>query len=603
MATTIERPVERGGLSARMALRIQIACLALTAAGLLLAVNRSFDHTDEAYYVAWIREPTDFKFLIHPFSHFFKPWYDLFGQSIVGLRLFGYALVAGTGALLGLTLQRFYERRFGHEAGDRSLVVLGTFFSLGAYASWLLTPNYNLLANAGAALLLAGALSWLTPGSSRTSDRLASVTIGLGAWMAFFGKPTLAALAAVAVLALLIMAARRNLALAIERAAIVGLACVVPLVVTVLYVQPPADFVAMIVAGTEALQFGNSLAQIPIKAARELYEGPPILFVTATALIFCIVRSRSRDPGDARQLRILVWGLLAVVALSLLRAITTGGFLTSLMLFCGIMAMIALGLLRDKPAPPVPLRELAPVFVLLAIPFAVAVGSANALLFQLGASVFALMLAAVVAARLLFSPPAARLIATTLTVAFAGLMLLGAFRPYGMPQSMFAQTEPIDLPFSRDRLYVDAPTKAYVDGPKATAARLRLPPGTPIVDLSGTGPGNAMFLRGRAPAFPWLINYTDGAPILADAVWESMTPEERARAWILGPVHPGIRKAGLVGRLAADQSGYECVATLPNGYWADEAAVLTLWRPVGNGGPAGTCGRTRLVPPQAVPPR
>lgn len=602
MATTIERPVERGGLSAPTAARVQMACLALAGAALLLAVNRSFDHTDEAYYVAWIREPTDYKFLIHPFSHFFKPWYDLFGQSIVGLRLFGYALVAGTGALLGLTLQRFYERRFGHDAGDRSLVVLATFFSLGAYASWLLTPNYNLLANAGAALLLAGALSWLTPGTRRSADRLASITIGLGAWMAFFGKPTLAALAAVAVLVLLVLTVRRSFALATERAVIVGLACVVPLVLTVLYVQPPADFVAMIVAGTEALQFGNSLAQIPIKAVRELYEGPPILFVTATALVFCIVRSLSRDPGDARPLRILVSGLLGAIALSLLRAITAGGFLTSLMLLCGIMAMIALGLLRDRPAP-VSLRELTPVFALLAIPFAVAVGSANALLFQLGASVFALMLAAVVAARLLFSPPAARLIATALTVAFAGLMLLGAFRPYGMPQSMFAQTEPIDLPFSRDRLYVDAPTKAYVDGLKATAARLRLPPGTPIVDLSGSGPGNAMFLRGRAPAFPWLINYTDGAPILVDAVWGAMTPDERARAWILGPVHPGMRKAGLVGRLAADQSGYECVATLPNGYWADKTAVLTFWRPVGTGGPAGTCGAARLVPPQAVPPR
>lgn len=597
---TIDREANGGGprsggwgLSARAANLVQIGCLALAVAGLLAAVNRSFDHTDEAYYIAWIRQPIDFKFLIHPFSHFFKPWYDLFGQSIVALRLFGYVLVGGTGALLGLALQRYYERRFDLPTGETRLIVPATFFSLGAYASWLLTPNYNLLGNAGAALLFAGALSWLTRGTTRLQDRLASVTIGLGAYMAFFGKPPLAALAAVAVFVLIAITARRSLAMAIERAALVGAACGAPLLLTILYVQPLGDFVAMIVAGTDAVQFGNSLARIPLNAARDLYEGPPILFVTATALAFCIVRSLSHAPGDPGPLRYLLWALMAVVALFLLRAITAGGFLTSLMLLCAIMTMIAIGLLGTARPP---LRALAPVLALIAVPFAVAVGSANPLLFQIGGSAFAFALAAIIASRILFSPPVARAIATALTVSAAGLMLLGAFRPYGMPRSMFRQTEPVDLPFTRDRLYVDAPTKAYVEGLRAAAVRLRLRPGTPIVDLSGSGPGNVMFLRGRAPAFPWLINYTDGAPILVDAVWEAMTPQERARAWILGPVHPGMRKAALVGRLAADQSGYDCVASLPNGYWADKTAVLTLWRPRGSGGPAGSCADARIVP-------
>lgn len=600
MAKTIEQTAAREGfgLSVRAANLIQIACLVLTVAGLVAAVNRSFDHTDEAYYVAWIRQPTDFLFLYQPYSHFFKPVYDLFGQSVVGLRLFGYALIGGTGALLGLALHRYYAHR--HEAGDRSLIVLATLFSLGTYASWLLTPNYNLLANAGTSLLLAGALGWLTPARSRGADRLASVLVGLGAWMAFFGKPTLAALAAVAVFVVLVFTARRSFALAVERAAIVGVACAVPLVLTILYVQPIGDFIATIVAGMGALQFGNSLGQIPIKAARELYEGPPILFVTLTALLFCVARSLSRTPGDARPLRILVWALLAAIALSLLRAITAGGFLTSLMLLCGVMGMIALGLLRDPPAP---LRALGPVFVLLSIPFAVAVGSANPLLFQLGASLFALLLAGVVAARVLFPAPTARLIATGLTLAFAGLMLLGAMRPYGMTASIFRQTEPIDLRFSNDRLYVDTPTRLYVDGLRETAARLRLPPGTPIVDLSGSGPGNAMFLGARAPAFPWLVNFTEGAPILVDAVWGAMTPAERSRAWILGPVHPGMRKSRLVAALSADQSGYACVAKIPNNYWADKEAVLTFWKPRGVAGPPpAPCDEGRIVPRGMVTP-
>lgn len=577
----------------------------IVAIALVVASNRSFDHTDEAYYVAWIRQPTDFRFLYQPFSHFFKPFYDLFGRPVVGLRLLGYAMLAGSGALLGLYCERFYQRRYGIAFADRELVILGALFSLVFYAGWLLTPSYNLLANTGASLLMAGCLGWLTPprdGSDGVrSDRIASVLVGLGGCLSFFGKPTFAALAALPVLALLWIALRRRGAkVVIEAAAIVAVTCLVPLYLIIAYTQPLGEFVDTVVAGTQALRFGNSIAQVPLKALREFYSGPPILFIALTAFAFCLAKALrpSDSPPSARNERILVVAISVAVFLLLARAVQAGGWLFPLMTLCGVLCMLAYGLLGAR-ARPVRMGALGFVFVLLVVPFAIAIGSANPLLFQIGASLYALLLAAVIGGRILLGESAGRGVATLLSVAVVALMFWGSLNPYGMPRPMVRQSEPVDLGFTPDRLYVDVPTRDYIAGLRAVAARVRLPPGTSIVDLSGSGPGNAMFLGGRAPAFPWLVNFTEGAPILVDAVWSAMTPAEQADAWILGPVHPGMRKAGLVARLNADQSGYRCVATIPNGYWADKQAVLTFWRPRRASEPvaaATECADARIVP-------
>ncbi len=591
-------------LSPSAALTIQLALLAIIVAALIVVSNRSFDHTDEAYYVAWIRSPTDFQFLYQPFSHFFKPFYDLFSRPIVSLRLLGYAMLAGSGALLGLYCQRYYDRRYGIVFARSWLAIIGALFSLVYYASWLLTPSYNLLVNTGASLLMAGCLGWLTPPrdgpGGAAEDRAASLLVGVGGCLAFFGKPTFAALAALAVLALLLIVLRqRGLRPVVERASIVAVTCLIPLYLIISYTQPLGDFVETVVAGTQAIRFGNSIAEVPLKALREFYDGPPILFVVLTTFAFCVAKALrpSDDPRSVRNERFLVVAVSVAVLLSLLRAAQAGGWFLPLMTLCGVLCMISYGLLGGH-ARQARLGALGFVFVLLVTPFAIAIGSANPLLFQIGASSYTLLFAAVLAARILFGEGTERRVATGLSVAVVALMLFGSLKPYGMPQPMYRQTVPVDLGFTPDRLYVDAPTREYIDGMRTAAARVQLPPGTPIVDLSGSGPGNTMFLGGRAPAFPWLVNFTDGAPILVDAVWSAMTPADRANAWILGPVHPGMRKAKLVARLDVDQSGYRCVASIPNGYWADKQAVLTIWRPRKAGEPATVpaCPDARIVP-------
>ena len=62
MATILNTPRVAAGRSRShdAAFAIQCGCLALVVVALIAAANRSFDHTDEAYYVAWIRQPTDF---------------------------------------------------------------------------------------------------------------------------------------------------------------------------------------------------------------------------------------------------------------------------------------------------------------------------------------------------------------------------------------------------------------------------------------------------------------------------------------------------------------------------------------------------------------
>lgn len=571
------------------------ACSLATAAFVLILLrNRGADLTDEAYYFAWISHPERFAFDLHSFGVYLHPIYELLGRSVLALRLFGILILMSSGCVLGFFCERYYRAFDG--CRDRTLTVLGALFSLAFYTCWLLTPAYNLLANVAAALLFAGALGWSIPirgeKPNRPFDRGASVLVGFAGCIVFFAKPTFGALAALGIAALLARTARRrSYALALERAALVGFTCVVPLLLHLRAVMPIGTFVRTMRDGTRVLNFGNSLTALPIRALVDLSHGPPLLFVTSVAVVYALADARGRTKAASSRLYrgFGAWALLAVNALFFVGTLTralhqrdeTWQVLGPPMISL-VLAQIYVGLgtcTRER----IQLATLGPVFLLLILPFLIGFGTVNNLVQQTGASSFAILLASALAARLLFSKRHSLMIQLGLSVGACGLILYSPFAPYHLPKSIWRETEPISLPFSRDRLMVDPLTKSYVDGLQRIASEAALTPDTPVIDLSGGGPGTVLFLGGRAPGYPWLVATYPNATTLVDAVWSTLSKAEQERAWIVGPVDPRFAAARLVRELRDQRSAYRCVGSLSMLFW-HERRFATFWKPISQPG-------------------
>jgi hypothetical protein len=516
-------------------------------------------------------------------------------------------MIVSAGALLGRSLDRYCQIKWGTSyRASNALWIASALFALSYFSSWLRTPSYNLLVNVGASVLLAGCFGWLSSRGRRLLSRqeyVSSLLVGLGGCLSFFGKPTFAAVAAIGVAFLLGRAALHDPRKAVIRTMLVAAACFVPLYLILLYTGPINAFTAAVEAGMTEIRFGNSLGQLPAKVLSDL---------VATSLIvpiglFCSLTA-SFVPSSQPRLLKLAQGLcllLAAIAAVLLgytlftdRSQIGSGTLVL------VMSLLGFGVARFRIAGRT-LPSLAPILVLTLVPFALAAGTANDVMEQIAASLFAFLLALTLVSRLFFSEGEGRLLEAALAAGILALFLAGAVRPYGLPRTMIRQTEPVQLGPARETLLVDSHTRRYVDLLQSAAMELGVRDDTPIFDLSGHGPGNVLLLGGRAPVFPWLVNFTEGAPLLVDAVWSRMSEDERRRAILLGPIHPGMKGSQLVASLVSDGSRYECVRVVPMDHWGDKDAVLTIWRPgtaLRRGSRADPClGRAIAGPQFAMP--
>ena len=598
-------------MSRRMALILVATSLALTLLVLVASSNRGFDFTDEAYYAAWISDPGAFNLNIHPFGIYYNAFFVLSGRSIVAMRLVGMGLLLVAGGVLGFFSARYCRNRLGAGSGDTTIVLLGALLSLDYYMAWVLTPNYNLLANVSAALIFAGCLGWATPerfpsGRDRILDVIASVLIGMGGCQAFFGKPTFGLLAALGVLALLVAGWRRHgLGLTVQRAGLVTVSCGGLLAFHVSRVMPISSFVQSLLDGMRVLNFGNSLSSLPKKSISEIYHNAPLLFVTATAVLYTFVAARrgQRTERELRDARRMALGVLILNSLFLLGVVAAtvrarqptwqalGVPFSSL-----AVALINYGLSRGE-VDGARLFALKPVFLLVMLPFAIAFGTVSDITGHTGASAFAFLLSVALTGRILFEPPIERLIQVLLSGASFCLVAYASLVPYGLAGSMFRQRESVAVPFSPDHLMVDGFTKQYIDGLAAVAAREGVTSQTKIMDLSGRGPGTALFLGGRAVGYPWLIPSYLNSPTVVDAVRAEMSDSDWQKTWIVGPIDPSFLSSRVVGELERRSTQYRCVANLSMVARRKEGRV-TLWKPTSESTGASQCPtEDRLVPP------
>ena len=567
--------------------RLILVCLIAATGLVLFTANRGFGLTDEAFYVAWIADPTRFDVSITPFGPPLHLVFVALGRSIIALRLFGVALLLASGALLGASLGRYYHRS-GLPCSTRALASLGALSALTYYALWILTPSYNLLANAGGAVILAGALEWLIADQdARASYFRGAALIGMGGCIAFFGKPPLAAVMGLAVAA---MMAHSTWAGGVRRVLppvlIAAGFALLPLVALVQTSVGVDVFIRSITAGIAVLDFGNSPLTTPIRFVRELLLLPMLLVaVVVTALAVAWSRDGAARRDERRRLRVTFIVILLLV-LGHAALLLLGGFRRDHDLWsfigqpaaCAALVVISVcALLGRRPVPPA--RALIPLIALMAVPFATALGSANLLIYQIGMSVYPFFMAAAVAG-VIFLAPGGQIRVQAATALFATLVVFAAAtRPYALVGTIFAETEPVSLPFTRDTLRVAPETRDYLAGLRRLSSGAGLNSTTPVIDLSPGGPGTVLLLDARAPLYPWLLPQTRTEGALADHAWNALDDDARRATWIVGPVQPAFGATKLAAFLRRNQSCYRRVASLRKFFW-EELKPIQLWAPV-----------------------
>lgn len=537
--------------------------------------GRGFGFGDESYYLAWISDPLQYKASIHPFGLPLHIVYELTGESIVFMRILGALLLAFTGAVLGLFAARHFQDVLSQET-LANLVPLAALFSLSYYALWVLTPSYNLLANAGAALIAAGCLSWMNFGirRSRHEDWVASTLVGVGGLLAAFGKPTFAVLAACYASYLLLRAWRDVGPRRVLGCATIAIATsVIPLMLILALVGGPKANIAMVRHGMEVLRFGNSIGNLPWKTATDIYHSPIIFLLTVAVFVVAVVakphEGTTRTTWFGRAVGTLLVANLFYFFFQVAKGVTgnndpySAGFGVPVM--CVVLALIAYTLLKHRPLKGASnnANVIKIIVLFLILPFAIAFGTANSLVHQSVLSLFAPLLAAVIAAASLMPATKGRIVQVALALLVPLLLLWSTQRPYGLQDSIWTQDHAVILPFNGEVLKVDEGSALYIASLKSLARRTALSRSTPIVDLSAGGPGTALLLNGGAPYYPWLVHIFEASPAVVEAAWNSMSLNEQEAAWIVGPVHPRFLGTTPARLLARGDGRYRLVGRFP----------------------------------------
>lgn len=543
-----------------------------------VAINtdRGFGLTDESFYWWFTAHPGAFRATIQPFGPPLHLLYQFVDRSLIEMRLAGMLMLVISGGTLGFSLIRYldYTRL---NAARWNVVVITAMIMLTNYSLWLITPNYNLMANVSAALILAGLLELFRPGRAFI---LHSVLVGLGGTLAFFAKPTFAALAAMTAAWVFAHGAKTDgWRAAALRACVTTLTCCFSLFIILQSTVGVDAFFSSVILGIQNLNFGNSLATLPAKTAGELFQAPEPVILGVGILALTAVGHRMQKFGSARRrlFDILFLGAVlysaTVVAFSL-RAEAAPMFRIgplALLVACGAVGIIFGGRVGPKDAEP----RLGLPLILLLLPFALSFGTTNPIYMQTSLYVWPWVLLAALAAWIK-RPAIAPQVETAIAVGVLGLLAWASWLPYGLSTSIWKQTVAVRVPFSTDTIRMDIESARYVKQLRQEGVRGRITRGTPVIDLSNGGPGTAMFLGGRPPIFPWLVPIYGTSEETANAVWALISLEQQKTAWFIGPVHPNLAKS-LAARHLADPGSYVLKARMIGSFGSHQP--IEIWRP------------------------
>ena len=569
----------------RGAKRILHAGLLVVCAVLLLAVpflfDRGIDLTDEGSYLNSIATPGLYLNSLSPYGFFYHPLLIASDYNIVLLRVINYV------ALVVLTLILVIRATYtvGIERLPNWLARIGLWFgfttsALFFYCIWLPTPSYNSL-NVCGALLLAYALVGVV-----ASDRLSVrdiVIAGVALSLCALTKPTTGAALAVLLLAST-FGARLSYVLSIFAVGLFSaiLCCAFFLSVfgsagaVIHFYHEGVSISDRLIGGRSAIDY-FLWRSFPFPFER-LYA---FLVCGIAVIIFFATELRSRFGAGA----VLLW--LAAFSVLVALCIWTQFFVDwwnrplnwTPVLFAIVIALC--GVARSKT---IHTQHLRVALLLLAIPFAIGLGSGTGMLRSTAqaaaiwsvASLFILATAFDRENLWLYS----RQVAISSVIAVTVVLAWAIYLPQRQVAPLWAQHTWTSAHGRGRALRVDSGTAAYFRDLGSAAQANGFTDETDVIDLTGEAPATIYVLGGNAIGSA----YFSGGWVFSEWMVENaLRPLPHARlerAWVLTRVKDSNTiDPGVLRRLGLDfPYGYRPVGQAVS---PTEAGEQTLWKPKG----------------------
>lgn len=587
-----------------------LACFIACCALFVWALDRGYDFRDGATYLLWAADALNYKASVTEFIYFWHPIYVLTAGNITLYRLGGIIILLMCAMVFGLSVVRFSAARVICTAARRIVIISVMVAVFWLFATWLPTPNYNELNLCSQLLFFAGLLFSSRPAPPLvTRSVLMRHTIGPAALsgaaltIMALGKPTSGFVALGLVVMWLVLVRPQRVLLCVAVGALSSLAMLAVVIMLTdgslsVFIQRKLDALALLVSlsdGRDVHGIWNAVVGPFLPGRRwkiipAAAMGSVIFFISMAMFSAALFPKRLHAAVRPIVQYGLIFALAVVVAVLRVFDFEGAGITPAyhawhfgILLILAAFAAVVFGIGLIASREPMERRWIAAAVILALVPPSYSFGTNNPIILHMTeASVFWVGSVMVLAALLPegFVLPAMRALGASIGAATLGFFIGMMMTPDLATPSLWKHTVPVTLGQQKTSLLVTADMAAYLNAMKDSAQAQGLKPGTPIIDLSGIGPGLIFALGGTASGVPWLANNASDTRRFTAAVLQTIPGSSLKRSWIITDTNRKIEQAAaLLHPIGLDfPNGYSRVEQARHG---DFGWSQTLWKPNG----------------------
>jgi hypothetical protein len=596
-----------------------VAALAGVLAFLVWTSTRGLDITDEGYYFLGAAYPEDVTISVTASHHLLAPLFRLVGRNIPAYRVTEFVFTVLSAFVLAMGLDACRRRldpgaprSWTYLAAEAAAIGAGSLLA----CSWLLnTPSYNWITNWGLSIAAGCALCALARGRDRGASMCLGA-LGLTLGVVFLAKFTAAASEGALFAVVLLAWPLAPFRVRVRWLLTAGGGFALALALYFVLVQPPAAWLQMVRRGLwdwmtqTPLHSTSALGRYAVEWRDDVVRpwlgefAWPFAALTALALAIRFAPERRRPGG--RTLHLWAWAVVAYAAYltaihlrdyppSLYPGDIVRLFFGWLLLLGPISIALAWGAWRARVGQRAEGLEgqrakglgarfawTLVVFMLFALPFAGAAGTANPLHFGMRYTIgpwfalFALALGALSApARVLWTVPVGFVCLTAICAVY---VVRGAVEaPYRLRGGLRAQTEDTPIGPTGVTLKLDPALHDFITGVRRTADASGFKPGDDLLGFFDM-PGIVYALGARSPGQMWYTLAYPGSRIAMERALLLADRERLRRAYILQTASSTSWITSLAATGIRFPDDYVLCGTFTIPYsWADEE--VKWWRP------------------------
>jgi hypothetical protein len=519
---------------------------------------RGFDLSDNGFYLLSMSQYENITIDVFLFGGLLKYPYQLFGESVVALRIFGMVVtlfVTGALAFMSVSLFQPIVNR-----SQRWLLILPAL-SAGVfiYRSWSTTPSYNWLVVTGLVVACIGLLLWLTS-EHKIHARWGAFILGIGIMLVAWGKLTSLALLLAGLLLVLPVTAysfRTHqrlrpswwlwVLLGASLVFVLGLRQDVSLSHIVNKLSQGYHHQALVRANTDA--FITTFIEIPLQSTSNLVATAlsaiaPISIVILLAGLL-LRKIRPNIMIVSRFLSVIYSLGLMLITFNLKSYRDIGWWAVALyfmtVLFVWIARYTTQNNEHSQDEQTAILNQYLRFYsvMLMLLPIVAMFGTRNYVV-GVGRTGYFVVLATIL---WIIQIPSSthprmqhlqRIMLVGITLSVAWVMFTTAQNPYRQDVPVWTMQTPVTIRQGQDSVLVSEKLAIYLRDIQTVAEEAGFVAGTPIIDWTGHAPGTVYALGGEAYGFMWFLgNYAGSDEAARFILEEGWTESQRQSAWLL----------------------------------------------------------------------